>query len=190
MRKIFLLFSFFAVTEILLFVSIFYFFSFSYSQSNNRLSTDRRNPIAFAALPSLGNELQDQIIQKDARIEIVRQFFNRHNSPLEAYASTVVEEADAYGIDFRLLPAIAMQESNLCKRSPPDSHNCWGFGIYGQKVTRFENFEEAIRAVTKTLALKYKADGLDTPYEIMRRYTPQSRGSWADGVEYFMSQLQ
>ena len=87
-------------------------------------------------------------------------------------------------------PAIAMQESNLCKRSPENSFNCWGFGIYGQKVTRFSDYEEGIEAVTKTLALKYKADGLDTPQEIMRRYTPQSNGSWAESVEYFMDQLQ
>lgn len=190
MRKIFFVSTFFVFTPLLLFTSIFYSLYLLNNQNYNRLSYTPPHAVAFAALPSLRNAIQDQIAQEDARVEIVRQFFERYKSPLEPFAISVVETADMYGIDFRLIPAIAMQESNLCKKAPPDSHNCWGFGIYGQKVTRFENFNEAIHAVTKTLALKYKADGLDTPQEIMRRYTPQSNGSWADSVEYFMNQLQ
>ena len=191
MRKIFFVSSFFVFTPLLLFTSIFYSLYLLNSQNYSRLSHAPPHTVAFAALPSLENEmLQDQITQEDARVEIVRQFFKRYKSPLELYASSVVEMADTYGIDFRLIPAIAMQESNLCKKAPINSFNCWGFGIYGKKVTRFNNYEEAINAVTKTLALKYKADGLDTPEEIMQRYTPRSNGSWAESVNYFMNQLQ
>lgn len=190
MRKIFLVFSFFAITQTLLLASMFFLLSFSHEQGKNNIYSTRHHSVAFAALPSGGNVIQDEISQEDARVEIVRQFFERYKSPLEPYASIVVETADMYDLDFRLIPAIAMQESNLCKKAPSDSHNCWGFGIYGQKVTMFASFEEAIHAVTKTLALKYKADGLETPYEIMRRYTPRSTGSWAFGVEFFMNQLR
>jgi len=190
MRKIFYVSSFFVFTPLILFTTIFYYL-YLLNNQNYKLSYAPPHAVAFAALPLLENEmLKHQINQEDARVEIVRQFFKRYKSPLEPFATSVVETADMYGLDFRLIPAIAMQESNLCKKAPPDSHNCWGFGIYGQKVTRFENFEEAISTVTKTLALKYKADGLDTPEEIMRRYTPRSNGSWADSVEYFMNQLQ
>ena len=190
MRKIIFVSSFFIVAPLVFFLSFIYFISLSHSQNNNkRLFTNPVRTVAFAAIPSQTNVIHQQITQKDARAEIVRQFFSRYKSPLEAYAETVVEAADAYGIDFRLIPAIAMQESNLCKKAPLDSYNCWGFGIYGQKVTRFDSYEEAIIIVTKTLALKYKKDGLDTPQEIMRRYTPQSNGSWAFSVEYFMEEL-
>lgn len=190
MRKIFFVSSFFVLTPLLLFTSIFYSLYLLNNQNYNRLPYTPSHAVAFAALPSLGNVIQDQIAQEDARAEIVKQFFGRYKSPLEPFALAVVEAADTYDLDFRLLPAIAMQESNLCKKAPEDSYNCWGFGIYGKKVTRFSDYEEAIAAVTKTLALKYKADGLDTPEEIMRRYTPRSNGSWADSVEYFMNQLQ
>jgi len=190
MRKIFLVSSFFIITPLLLVVSIIYFLSLPYKQNKNDLSINRSHSVAFAALPSLQNMLQDQITQVDARVEIVRQFFERYKSPLEPFAAAVVQTADTYDIDFRLIPAIAMQESNLCKKAPENSYNCWGFGIYGQKVTRFNNYGEAINAVTKTLALKYKTDGLDTPEEIMQRYTPRSNGSWADSVNYFMDQLK
>lgn len=191
MRKVFFVSSFFILTPLTIFFSIFYLLYILNNQNNNLLTHARPHSVAFAALPLSENTiLEDQITQVDARVEIVRQFFERYKSPLEPYASTIIETADAYDLDFRLIPAIAMQESNLCKKAPENSYNCWGFGIYGQKVTRFSDYEEAIVAVTKTLALKYKADGLDTPQEIMRRYTPRSNGSWADSVEYFMNQLQ
>jgi len=190
MSKFLIVSSFFVLTPLLLFTSIFYSLYLLNNQNYNRLSYAPPHAVAFAALPSLGNVIQDQIAQEDARVEIVKQFFERYKSPLEPFATSVVETADMYGIDFRLIPAIAMQESNLCKKAPEDSYNCWGFGIYGQKVTRFSDYEEAIAAVTKTLSSKYIADGLDTPQKIMRRYTPRSNGSWADSVEYFMNQLQ
>jgi len=58
-----------------------------------------------------------------------------------------------------------MQESNLCKKQLKDSFNCWGFGIYGKKVTRFDSYKQAIYTVTKTLANQYKAKGLKTAEE-------------------------
>jgi hypothetical protein len=109
---------------------------------------------------------------------------------LEPFASNVVEQADKYGLDFRLIPSIAMQESNLCQKIIADSHNCWGFGIYGKKVTKFQSYPEAIETVTRTLAQNYVAGGLNTPETIMKKYTPSNNGSWANGVNYFMDRLQ
>jgi hypothetical protein len=134
--------------------------------------------------------LGDSIISKDARIEMVRQFFAKYKSPLEPFATNVVEEADKHDLDFRLLPAIAMQESNLCQKIIANSHNCWGFGIYGKTVTKFDSYPEAIETITRTLAKNYVAGGLNTPEEIMKKYTPSNNGDWAKSVSHFMSQLQ
>jgi hypothetical protein len=179
-------------TPILLLISIIYFLflSYNFKLRNGLISQSPNRGVAFAALPSSENVLGDSIISKDARIEIVKQFFARYKSPLEPFASNVVEDADKYGLDFRLLPAIAMQESNLCKKVIVDSYNCWGFGIYGKKVTRFESYPEAIDTVSKTLANNYVAGGLITPEEIMGKYTPSNNGSWAYSVNYFMNLLQ
>ena len=192
MRKIILSTSFFIFTPILLFGSIIYLLFLFYNSDfhNNSISQNLSRSIAFAALPSAENVLGDSIISKDARIEMVRQFFAKYKSPLEPFASNVVDAADKYGLDFRLIPSIAMQESNLCQKIITDSYNCWGFGIYGKKVTMFESYPEAIETVTKTLANNYMAGGLNTPEEIMKKYTPSSNGSWANSVNYFMSQLQ
>jgi len=190
MRKIILSASFFIFTPALILVSILYYLFLSYNyKSHNGLNNSNRK-VAFAALPALENVLGDSIVPKDARIEMVKQFFAKYKSPLELYAKNVVEEADKYGLDFRLIPAIAMQESNLCQKIIADSFNCWGFGIYGKKVTRFENYPQAIETVTRTLAKNYIAGGLDTPETIMKKYTPSNTGSWAYSVNYFMSLLQ
>ncbi|MBI4089699.1 MAG: glucosaminidase domain-containing protein [Candidatus Levybacteria bacterium] len=192
MKKLLLLTFFFTFTPVLIFVSILYalFLSYNYRLHNGLFAQNTNHKIAFAALPSAENVLGDEIIFKDARIEIVRQFFQKYKSPLEPFASNVIEAADKYSLDFRLLPAIAMQESNLCRKIIKNSYNCWGFGIYGKKITRFESYAEAIDTVTKTLVKNYKTLGLETPEEIMGKYTPSNNGSWANSVNYFMSMLQ
>ena len=192
MKRLLLLTSFFSITPVLILISILYFLflSYNYHSRNNLISQNPNSKVSFAALPSIENVLGDSIVSKDARIEIVKQFFAKYKSPLESFASNIIEDADKYGLDFRLLPAIAMQESNLCKKIIVDSFNCWGFGIYGKKVTRFESFPEAIDTVSKTLAKNYIAGGLDTPEKIMKKYTPSSNGSWAYSVNHFMNLLQ
>lgn len=147
--------------------------------------------VAFAALPSNQNIYAVYVAPADARVELVRQFLAKYNSPLEPYAEYLVKKAQEYGLDFRLLPAIAMQESNLCKKNRPESHNCWGFGIYGGKYTYFDSYQQAIDTVAKTLSLKYKnKHGLVTPEEIQKMYTPSNDGSWAYSVNLFMEKMQ
>jgi hypothetical protein len=192
MRKIILSTSFFILTPVLLFASIVFFLFLSYNSKihNNLFGLNTSQGVAFAALPSAENVLGDSVVSKDARIEIVRQFFARYNSPLEPFAQNIVENADKYSLDYRLLPAIAMQESNLCQKIITDSYNCWGFGIYGKTVTKFGSYPEAIETITRTLATNYIAGGLNTPDQIMKKYTPSSNGSWANGVNFFMGLLQ
>ena len=119
---------------------------------------------------------------KDRRIAILKAFFRRHESPLYDHADFIVKVSDAYELDFRLIPAIAMQESTACKFIPNNSHNCWGWGIYGNKLKRFNSYSEAIETVAKGLKANYIDKGLTTPEAIMDKYTPSSNGSWARGV--------
>lgn len=192
MKKLFLLTSFFTITPILLILIFIYLSFLSFSNYHKTISSvfTHTKTVAYAALPSMQNIFENEISKKDARVELVRQFFARYNSPLEPYASDIVTAADANDLDFRLLPAIAMQESNLCKKAPKDSHNCWGFGIYGKNVRRFNNFPEAINIVSKTLAKDYLGKGLTSPEEIVSKYTPSDTGKWVNGVTFFMDKLQ
>ncbi len=127
---------------------------------------------------------------KDKRIAVLKAFFRLHDSPLYDHAEFIVKVSDQYELDYRLLPAIAMQESTACKAIPINSYNCWGWGIYGTTVTRFASYQEGIDTVAKGLKINYLDKGLKTPEEIMRKYTPSSSGSWAYGVNTFVDVLE
>jgi len=190
MKKVFLSTIFFTLTPILLTFCILYFSFLSFEKKGLLSFLAPNNSISYAALPTSQNVLGDSISPQDARVAVVADFFRKYNSDLTPYAQNVITSADKYKLDYRLIPAIAMQESNLCKKAPKDSHNCWGFGIYGKNLARFSNYPEAIDAVTKTLATQYKEKGLETPQQIMAKYTPSNTGAWADSVTLFMNQLQ
>lgn len=126
----------------------------------------------------------------DVRVANLKSFFRKYNSPLYDYAEIIVRVSDKYGFDYRLLPAIAMQESTLCKFIPENSHNCWGYGIYGDQVLKFSSYEEAIETVARGIKKNYLDHGLTTPELVMKKYTPSSPGSWARGVNYFIKLLE
>lgn len=139
------------------------------------------------------SEISASVTTADARELIIEQYLQRYNSPLIGFGKELVEVSDKYQLDFRLLVAIGQQESNLCKRIPENSFNCWGFGIYGDKVTRFDNYPQAFDTVARTLKKNYIDKGLDTPEEIMRKYTPPSvliGGPWAKGVNQFLGDME
>jgi hypothetical protein len=129
----------------------------------------------------------------DARPHIVAQFLERYNSPLTPYdywGEYLTKVADKYDLDFRLLPAIAMQESNLCKKIPQDSFNCLGLGVHSRGTWAFESFEANFDKAAEILRKNYINKGLITPDEIQDKYTPGSNGSWEFSVNQFMDKLE
>jgi len=143
-----------------------------------------------SSAPLVLGEFSAEYETGDARIVNLKQFFRKYNSDLFDHAEYIVKTSDKYQFDYRLLPAIAMQESNLCKYIPENSFNCWGWGIYGTTITRFDSYEDAIETVAKGLKKNYIDEGLVTATAIMEKYTPSSNGSWAHGVNTFLKLLQ
>jgi hypothetical protein len=190
MRNLFLASALLALTPFAFLFALIMYLN-THNQSDSGHTYAYRQSIAYAAIPSNQYEISGNVIvEQNGKAESVRQFFARYNSPLEPYSVDVVNAADEYGLDYRLIPAIAMQESGACKKIPEGSNNCWGFGIYGGKVTKFATYKDGIYTVTKALATRYKSRGLVTPEEIMTMYTPSSNGSWAKSVNFFMSQIK
>ena len=144
----------------------------------------------YASLPTDLPGISGAALAADARVEIIRQYLSNYNSPLFSYADLIVSAADEYQVDFRLTTAIAQKESNLCKIIPPDSYNCWGWGIHSQGSLGFTSYEEGIREVTAGIAKDYLKKGYNTIEKIMSKYTPLSNGSWALGVNQFMSEME
>ncbi len=185
---------FFFVTGYMLIIPTFLLFMVLYSltvkyQSNGYISRQLHKP-QFQAVPEDSELSAVNFETEDGRQESLDEFFAQYDSPLEGHAKTIIEEADKHNIDYRLLPAIAMQESTLCKKIIKDSHNCWGFGIYGGKVTRFSSYDEAISTVTSTLAKKYVQQGLVHPEDIVKKYTPSDTGKWSEVVSMIMTRLK
>ena len=160
------------------------------TQSNNVLSAETTGLQIFASLPSSFPSISGEVLAADARGEIIKQYLDRYNSPLEKYAYLIVNTADKYNLDYRLTTAIAQQESNLCKKAPVDTYNCWGWGIHSQGTLAFSSFEEAIEEVTKGLKEEYIDKGLVNPDDIMTKYTPTSDGSWAYAVNKFLQEME
>lgn len=144
----------------------------------------------YAALPDNTGFSEVEIEAGDSREGILREYFESFGSPLASHAATFVEAADAHNLDYRLVAAISRQESNGCKYIPPGSYNCWGWGIHKRGTLHFESFDQGIWTVTEGLREKYVDDGLTTPEEIMRRYSPYSPGTWDAAVEQFMNEMQ
>lgn len=129
----------------------------------------------------------------DARPFIVASFLERYKSPMKPYdhfGQFIVETADKYDLDYRLIPAIMMQESNLCKTAPEGTFNCLGFGIHKRGTLGFDSYEASIERATRELKANYIDKGLTTPEKIMTKYTPSSNGSWAESVNQWIAEME
>lgn len=144
----------------------------------------------FAALPDSMPSIESSIGAGDARVEIIRSYLDKYNSPMVDQAEYIVKIADENELDFRLITAIAQQESNLCKRIPEGTYNCWGWGIHSRGTLGFRSFEEGIKIVSEGIKREYINKGYTTPEEIMSKYTPMSEGSWAHGVNTFLEDME
>ena len=137
------------------------------------------------------NIIQAQVIATqidDPRPIIVERFLA--GTPLEPHAEYIVEVSDKYGIDYRLIPAIAMKESGGGAAVDLASHNAWGFE---NGKTYFPSWEYAIDRVGSTLKNGYISKGLTTPEQIMAKYAPpqlETGGRWAKDINHFYSQME
>lgn len=159
-------------------------------QQTALLVKNNRELQAFEAIPEVLGAQKTVFAAEDARPALLEHFFKKYNSPLLPYAQYIVDTADKYGLEYSLIPAMAMQESEGCKKIPEGSNNCWGYGIYGTQVIKFNSYEEGINTVARTLKEKYLQDSLTNPDLIMSRWTPSSNGSWSYAVNYFMQMIR
>ncbi len=184
---------FFVFTPVVILTSLFSLVSLANSSKGTAtiINPTRKSGVSlYASLPSNLPTISSEIVGFDGRSEILRQYLISFNSPLEPYADILVSVSDKYDLDYRLLTAIAQQESNLCKLIPPGSHNCWGWGIHSKGTLGFNSFEEAINAVARGIKEDYIEKGYTTIEGIMSKYTPLSDGSWAFGVNKFMEEME
>jgi len=94
----------------------------------------------------------------DLREAVLRRFFRENHCPAENFAGVFVQEADAHGLDWRLLPSLSMIESGGGKHAPGNNLFGWANG-----KTSFESFTAAIHHVATFLEIgrPYRGKDLD-----------------------------
>jgi hypothetical protein len=127
----------------------------------------------------------NNLTQYDERPSILKNYLRSHKSPLAEYSENIINTADKYNINWKLVVAIAGVESTFGKRIPINSYNAYG---WANGNFYFKSWEESIETVTKTLRLKYIDRGYDTVEKIAPIYAPPS-SSWAWKVNYFINQI-
>jgi hypothetical protein len=187
---------FMIVAPIALITSLVSLISTSYGENDNYSlnSTANKNNQGvqiFASLPAEFPTVSAKIISDDGRVVLIKQYLEFYDSPLITHANYIVQTSDKYNLDYRLITAIAQKESNLGIRMPSsDCNNAWGYGIHSKGTLCFDTWEEGIETVAKGLKKNYIDLGYLTPDEIMKKYTPLSNGSWAEGVNKFMFDIE
>ena len=143
------------------------------------------------SVPSAKVILADETPVKpnDIRVQILRAYLLKWNSPLADNADDFVKSADKYNLDWRLVAAISGVESTFGQAIPTNSYNGWGFGIYGDNVRYFNSWNDGIDTVSKSLREDYMDKwGATNVYEIGRTYAASP--TWAVRVDGFMNSIQ
>ena len=126
----------------------------------------------------------EQVI-KDNRGKRLKKYLQSHNSPLAPYSKFIIETADQYSLDWKLVPAISGLESSFGKHIPVNSFNAYGWngGRY-----YFEDWQDGIATVSKALKENY-LDKWDakTVEQIGPIYAESP--TWSQRVAYFMNEI-
>lgn len=91
------------------------------------------------------------VVAIDPRAEKIDAYFAQWDLPLAGHGKGMIEAADKYGIDWRLLPALAMLETTGGKNLCGDGTNQNAFG-FGSCQIHFSTFEASFEAVAKTIS--------------------------------------
>lgn len=125
----------------------------------------------------------------DVRALKIESVFSKFKCPMQGTGEFLVQKADEHKIPYWLVASVAFQESGCGKKTPKvggdESYNAWGYGVWGGNVKMFADWHAGISAVSRYFDVNFFSKGISDPCEIMKTYTPPSKGSWCEGVKYF-----
>jgi len=125
----------------------------------------------------------------DVRVMKLQKYLESVGSTMAGDAEHFVSEADRLGLDWKLVAAIAGNESYFGKLIPYNSYNAWGWAVwtgtnYG---ANFENWKDGITTVSEGLKENYVDDGLTTVEQIGERYAADPQ--WSQKVNHFLADI-
>lgn len=112
----------------------------------------------------------------DSRAALIDAYFKKKNMPLEGYGAKMVEVADQYNLDYRLLPALAVREQSGGLRLPRSCPNkTVSYNVFGwaSGKTCFTSYNQAIETVGMKLGTLsyYKGKPI---IKLLQTYNPPS----------------
>lgn len=156
-----------------------------------------------------GGNKHDQFIQKTVAFESIRPtpspilisqsqdrekiaaYLAKHHSPLVGTEDSLLTTSSRYGLDYRLILAIARKESSLGKRAC--GHNVFGIASCRKD---FESYEKAYEYLAKLLTQSpYYSKWRETGelYDLISVYCPESDGCnthlYVTQIKQFMNEL-
>lgn len=147
----------------------------------------------YSSKPYVLGASTNNIISDDPRAAKIEMIFEKYNCPIQGYGKAFVIEADKNNIPYWLVASVAFQESSCGKMTPKkdgvETHNLYGWGVWGDNVKEFDSVEHGIQVVSKYMSDNFFSKGITKPCEIMKIYTPPSKGSWCSGVEFFRNEI-
>lgn len=195
-RKMLLVFLWFPSVFVLLLINLSFLAAMSrWEKPNLPLSAVAPSESSYTATSGTPAVLSASVIAGDARTLLLETFLRTNDSPMTPYANLIVTEADTYGFDFRLLPAIAMCESNLGKRVPLKAgFNPFGIAVYTGTLSgkSFDSWEHAIAWVSEYLNERFYSQGITSLLDIEKTWAPpavDNGNSWSNCVQFFMDRI-
>jgi hypothetical protein len=127
-------------------------------------------------------QISKEEIEFNRKVSKIKKYLEGRGAPLAKYSEEFVKAADHYGIDYRIVAAISVIESNG-GRHTFKAYNAWGWS-----KTSFENWTDGIWTVSAGIS-KYYSNGLTRPELIAPYYCPPNAVKWAQNVNYVMNQI-
>ena len=121
-------------------------------------------PVAMSPMQSKATPIPDY--RHDPRLETLRKFFQKSGCPAEQMADVFLEAADAYELDWRLLPSLSFIETTGGKTARNNNLFGWDSGR-----AKFNSVSAGIHAVGYKLANSsvYRGKKLET---VLALYNP------------------
>lgn len=115
-------------------------------------------------------------------VQQVATFLESQNSPMAPHATDIVRAGSTYGVDPRLVVAIAGVESSFGRKCR--GHNAWG---WNNGRTRWSSWSESIDSYTKLFSENYPN------WRNLRRiapvYNPNTPEKWGRKVSFLMAAI-
>jgi hypothetical protein len=194
-RKSLLLVAWFPLTLFLLVLNLAMLTTYARGNAQQLNASAPDPSFQLTAAGGTSQVLSATVVAGDSRILLVEEFLRKHKSPMTSFAKDIVAEADRFGIDFRMLPAIAMCESGAGKRMPKkDEYNAFGIAVYTGQLhgKAFDSWPHAIAWVSQYVRERYYDRGHTNLYDIGAIWAPPSveKGySWTNCVQSFQDDI-